>query len=74
MVISVYELIEGGKRGEDWVNEEQLSSGEKRMINTFLLYNQKQLKKLEENNGDIILINKVKDNIQLYIKQLKELE
>jgi hypothetical protein len=52
------------------MNEAQLSSGENRMIKAFLTYNEKQLKRLEENNGDIELINKIKSNIDQYKKQL----
>ena len=55
------------------MNEEQLSGGEERMIRAFLTYNQRQLKKLEENGGDITLISKLKENIKLYQKQLEEL-
>lgn len=55
------------------MNSEQLSSGEERMIKTFITYNERQLKKLEENDGDIVLINKIKDNIKLYKEQLSKL-
>ena len=56
------------------MNEEQLSSGEKRMIKSLLKYNQKQLTELEESNGDTNLINKIKSNIKQYEEQLNKLE
>ena len=56
------------------MNEEQLSSGELRMIKALLKYNQKQLTELEDGTGDVNLINKIKSNIKLYEKQLEKFE
>ena len=55
------------------MNQEELGNGDKRIIMVLLAYNEKQLKELEENDGDIDLINRKKKNIKLYIEQLKEL-
>ncbi len=56
------------------MNKEQLGNGKERIIKSSIAYNEKQLKELEKNNGDIDLINKKKRNIELYKKQLKELD
>lgn len=60
--------------GEIRVNKDQLDSGELRMAKAFLTYEQKKLSKLDENIDDINLIKKIKNNIKLYEKQIKELE
>ena len=73
MVIFRYGNKEGEKRGGYRMNQEELGNGDKRIIMVLLAYNEKQLKELEENDGDIDLINRKKKNIKLYIEQLKEL-
>lgn len=55
------------------MNKKQISSGEERIIRTFLKFNEKQLNELLENDGDITLIKKKKRNIKLYEQQLEEL-
>ena len=65
------------RKGEKWggygMNQDELGSGDKRITMVLLAYNEKQLKELEENDGDIDLINRKKKNIKLYREQLKEL-
>ena len=54
------------------MNKEQLSSGKERITRALLKYNKKQLSKLIESNSDVVLIDKLKSNIELYKKQLGE--
>lgn len=53
------------------MNEEELNSGEERILKKFLDYNEKQLEKLLKNNGDVEIIKMKENNIKLYNNQLK---
>ena len=44
------------------------------MVKAFITYEKKRLSKLDEAVDDINLINKIKNNIKLYEKQIKKLE
>jgi len=46
---------------------------DKQIIRKKITYNEKQIKKLEDNSGDIALIHKYRENIELYENELKKM-
>jgi hypothetical protein len=75
MVLSVYQIKRGEVNGGEYkLNTEELGNGDERMLRAFIRHNEKLIKKLKEDDGDIKLINKYRENIKIHEKQLEELK